>query len=153
MKVARISNGKLKAPFRRFDVLEIDYVQKAKEVALKISRGEDFDPAEIEEIRLAAVNDRKHLKGDFVISMFLDLVESGVKFNRWEQGKMIHTNDKEISKVYRNHFSGALSVTEFCRQNAMTRNKYYRILNCDVKHQETKEKMEKIKSDIQKEFV
>lgn len=151
--MARISHEKLKAPFKRFDVLDIDYVQQAKEVALKISRGEDLAPGEIERIRLAAVNDRKHLKGDFVISMFLDLVESGVKFNRWEHGKMIHTNDREIEKVYRNHFSGALSVTEFCRQNAMTRNKYYRILNCDVKHQETKEKMEQMKLDIEKEFV
>lgn len=151
--MSRISEEKLKAPFKRFDVLDIDYVQKAKEVALKISREEDVAPEEIEEIRLAAVNDRKHLKGDFVISMFLDLVDSGVKFNRWEHGKMIHTNDRELAKVYRNHFSGALSVTEFCRQNAMTRNKYYRILNCDVKHQETKEKMEKLKSEIEKEFV
>ena len=150
--MARISDEKLKAPFKRFDVLEIDYVQKAKEVALKISRGEDVSPGEIEEIRLAAVNYRKHLKGDFVISMFLDLVESGVKFNRWEHGKMIHTNNKEIEKVYRNHFSDELSVTEFCKLNAMTRNKYYRILNCDVKHELTKEKMEQVKASIANEY-
>ena len=150
--MARISEEKLKAPFERFDVLEINYVQKAKEVALKISRGEDVSPEEIEEIRLAAVNDRKHLKGDFVISMFLDLVESGVKFNRWEHGKMIHTNNREIEKVYRNHFSDALSVTEFCKLNAMTRNKYYRILNCDVKHIPTKNQMEEIKELIKKEY-
>lgn len=150
--MSRISEDKLKAPFRRFDVLDIDYVQKAKEVALKISRGEHVALEEIEEIRLAAVNDRKHLKGDFVISMFLDLVESGVKFNRWEHGKMIHTNNREIEKVYRNHFSGELSVTEFCRQNAMTRNKYYRILNCDVKHVPTKEQMEEIKETIKREY-
>lgn len=150
--MARISDEKLKAPFERFDVLEIDYVQKAKEVALKISRGEDVSPGEIEEIRLAAVNDRKHLKGDFVISMFLDLVASGVNFNRWEHGKMIHTNNREVEKVYRNHFAEELSVTEFCKLNAMTRNKYYRILNCDVKHQPTKESLEQIKASIAKEY-
>ena len=99
------------------------------------------------------MNDRNHLKGDFVISMFLDLVDSGVKFNRWEYGKMIHTNEREISKVYRNHFSKSLSIAEFCRQNAMTRNKYYRILNCDVKHQPTKERMEQIKAEIEHEFI
>ena len=150
--MARISEDKLKAPFERFDVLDIDYVQKAKEVALKISRGEDVAPEEIELIRLAAVNDRKHLKGDFVISMFLDLVDSGVKFNRWEHGKMIHTNNKEVEKVFRNHFSGALSVTEFCRQNAITRNKYYRILNCDVKHEPTRENLKKIQALVASEF-
>lgn len=151
--MARISDEKLKAPFERFDVLELEYVARARDIAIRLSAGEKVSHEEIEYVRLAAVNDRQHLKGDFVISMFLDLVDSGVKFNRWEHGKMIHTNEKEISKVFRNHFSGALSVTEFCRQNAMTRNKYYRILNCDVKHQETKDRMKQIKTAIEKEFV
>ena len=150
--MARISDEKLNAPFERFDVLEIDYVEKAKQVALKISRGEDVSPEEIQEIRLAAVNDRKHLKGDFVISMFLDLVESGVKFNRWEHGKMIHTNNREVEKVYHNHFSEKLSVTDFCKLNAMTRNKYYRILNCNVKHEPTKKTMQEIKERIASEY-
>ena len=150
--MARISEGKLKAPFNRFDVLDIDYVQKAKDVALRLSAGEEVPHQEIEEIRLAAVNDREHLKGDFVISMFLDLVESGYKFQRWEHGKMIHTNNREVEKAYRNHFSKELSVTEFCRQNAMTRNKYYRILNCDVKHEETRESLKQIRSEIEREF-
>lgn len=150
--MARISESKLKAPFNRFDVLEIDYVQKAKNIALRLSAGEGVSQQEIEEVRLAAVNDRQHLKGDFVISMFLDLVDSGHKFNRWEHGKMIHTNNREVEKVYRNHFSKDLSVTEFCRQNAMTRNKYYRILNADVKHEETKMRMQELKDKIQDEY-
>ena len=150
--MARISESKLKAPFNRFDVLDIDYVQKAKDVALRQSAGEEVSHEEIEEIRLAAVNDRQDLKGDFVISMFLDLVESGYKFQRWEHGKMIHTNNREVEKVYRNHFSKELSVTEFCRQNAMTRNKYYRILNADVKHEETRENLKEIRAKIEQEF-
>lgn len=150
--MGRISQAKLKAPFKRFDVLELYYVAQARDIALRLSAGEKVPHEEIEFVRNAAVNDRDHLKGDFVISMFLDLVDSGVKFNRWEHGKMIHTNDKELSKVYRNHFSDELSVTEFCRRNAMTRNKYYRILNCDVKHQETREHMQELKDRISKEF-
>ena len=150
--MARISKEKLDAPFKRFDVLDIDYVQKAKDVALRLSAGEEVPHQEIEEIRLAAVNDRQHLKGDFVISMFLDLVDSGHKFQRWEHGKMIHTNNREIEKVYRNHFSKELPVTEFCRENAMTRNKYYRILNADVKHEETREKMLAVKEQIRSEY-
>lgn len=151
--MARISEKKLKEPFERFDVLELEYVTRAKDIALRLSAGENVAHEEIEFVRLAAVNDRQHLKGDFVISMFLDLLGAGYKFKRWEHGKMIHTNDRELEKVYRNHFSGALSVTDFCKSNAMTRNKYYRILNCDVKHEETKEKMQRMKSEIEKEFV
>ena len=151
--MARISHEKLTAPFERFDVLDLDYVIKAKQIALKISQGEPVDQGELEEVRLAAVNDRKHLKGDFVISMFLDLVESGVTFNRWEGGKMIHTNEREMTKVFRNHFSGELSVVEFCRRNALTRNKYYRILNCDVKNQQKKEEMLALKEKIENEFI
>lgn len=150
--MARISNEKLTAPFERFDVLELDYVTRAKDIALKISRGESVAQSELEEVRLAAVNDRKHLKGDFVISMFLDLVDSGVKFNRWEGGKMIHTNEHEMTKVFRNYFSGELSVSEFCKRNALTRNKYYRILNCDVKNQQKKEEMLGLKNKIKLEY-
>lgn len=149
--MARISHEKLTAPFERFDVLELDYVTRAKEIALKISRGEEVEQSELEEVRLAAVNDRKHLKGDFVISMFLDLVESG-EFNRWEGGKMIHTNEHEMTKVFRNHFSGELSVSEFCKHNALTRNKYYRILNCDVKNQQKKDEMLELKNRIGLEY-
>lgn len=151
--LARISDEKLNAPFERFDVLELDYVARARDIAIRLSNGEEVGQEEVEYVRLAAVNDRQHLKGDFVISMFLDLVDSGVKFKRWEHGKMIHTNEKEVTKVYRNHFSGTLSVSEFCRQNAMTRNKYYRILKCDVKHPGTKERMEQIKAEIENEFL
>lgn len=143
--MARISESKLKEPFKRFDVLELEYVSRAKDIALRLSAGEEVPHEEIEYVRLSAVNDRQHLKGDFVISMFLDLVDSGYKFQRWEHGKMIHTNDRELEKVYSNHFSGELSVVEFCRQNAMTRNKYYRILNCDVKHPATREHMQELK--------
>lgn len=150
--MARISSKKLSAPFERFDVLELDYVMRAKDIALKISQGEPVSQDELEEVRLAAVNDRKHLKGDFVISMFLDLVDSGMKFNRWEGGKMIHTNEHEMKKVFHNHFSGELSVVEFCRRNALTRNKYYRILNCDVKNQQKKDEMLSLKSQIENEY-
>lgn len=148
----RISKEKLERPFKRFDVLENEYVVKAKNVALRLKAGEQVPHEEIEEIRLMAVNDRKNLKGDFVISMFLDLVESGVKFERWTKGKSIHTNNKEIEKVFRNHFSKESSVTEFCRENVMTRNKYYRIVNCDVKNEEHVKVLEDIKNRIEKEY-
>lgn len=147
-----ISEEKLNKEFKRFDVLELEYVTRAKDVALRLNQGLEVSQEEIKWIRNQAVNDRKHLKGDFVISMFLELIESGVKFERWQKGKSIHTNDKELLKVYRNHFSKKLNATEFCKRNAMTRNKYYRIVNCDVKNPEHREVMEKLKEKVQKEF-
>lgn len=149
----RITDEKLNKDFERFDVLTVDYVQKAKAIALKITNGEPVDIEDIKEIRLAAVNDRKNLKGDFVISMFLDIFESNDKaFKRWDKGKMIRTNDKELERVFLNHFSKDLSVTDFCKKHRMTRSKYYRIVNCDVKNADAKEQLESFKEKIQKEF-
>lgn len=147
-----ISQKKLNADFERFDVLNVDYVKKAKQFALDYIETGESDLELLKEIRLAATADRNHLKGDFVISMFLDLIQSK-EFQRWEHGKMIHTNNAEVEKIYRNHFSKELSVTEFCRRNPITRNKYYRILNCDVKHNETKAQLLEIKMKIEKEYT
>ena len=147
--MGKINDEKLYAPFNKTKTLELDYVQKAKKIAERINKGEEIPVEELAEIRNAAVNDRTNLKGDFVISCFLDALQ---QFNRWERGKMIHTNDKEVEKVYRNHFSKELSVVEFCRSNAITRNKYYRILNCNVKDTETKKQLQAIKERIGIEY-
>ena len=146
--MGRIKDEKLYAPFNKTKTLEIDYVQKAKKIAERINKGEEISVEELAEIRNAAVNDRTNLKGDFVISCFLDAMQ----FNRWKRGKMIHTNDKEVEKIYHNHFSKELSVVEFCRRNPITRNKYYRIVNCDVKDAETKQQLQAIKAKIEKEY-
>lgn len=143
-----ISDEKLYAPFNKTKTLELDYVQKAKKIAERINKGEEISVEELAEIRNAAVNDRTNLKGDFVISCFLDAMQ----FNRWKKGKMIHTNDREVEKIYRNHFSKELSVTEFCKRNPITRSKYYRIVNCDVQNVETKEQLQAIKDRIEMEY-
>lgn len=144
-----ISDEKLYAPFNKTKTLELDYVQKAKKIAERINKGEKISVEELAEIRNAAVNDRTNLKGDFVISCFLDALQ---QFNRWDKGKMIHTNDREVEKIYRNHFSKELSVTEFCKRNPITRSKYYRIVNCDVQNVETKEQLQAIKDRIEMEY-
>lgn len=144
-----ISDEKLYAPFNKTKTLELDYVQKAKKIAERINKGEEVPVEELAEIRNAAIADRTNLKGDFVISCFLDALR---QFNRWEKGKMIHTNDREVEKIYRNHFSKELSVTEFCKRNPITRSKYYRIVNCDVQNVETKEQLQAIKDRIEMEY-
>lgn len=143
-----ISDEKLYAPFNKTKTLELDYVQKAKKIAERINKGEEVPVEELAEIRNAAIADRTNLKGDFVISCFLDAMQ----FNRWKKGKMIHTNDREVEKIYRNHISKELSVTEFCKRNPITRSKYYRIVNCDVQNVETKEQLQAIKDRIEMEY-
>ncbi len=144
-----ISEEKLYAPFNKTKTLELDYVQKAKKIAERINKGEEVPVEELAEIRNAAIADRTNLKGDFVISCFLDAMQ---QFNRWKRGKMIHTNDREVEKVYRNYFSKEITVVEFCKRNPITRSKYYRIVNCDVKDAETKEQLQAIKARIEKEY-
>lgn len=144
-----ISEEKLYAPFNKTKTLELDYVQKAKKIAERINKGEEVPVEELAEIRNAAIADRTNLKGDFVISCFLDAMQ---QFNRWKRGKMIHTNDREVEKVYRNYFSKEITVVEFCKRNPITRSKYYRIVNCDVKDTETKEQLQAIKDRIEKEY-
>lgn len=148
-EVGYISEEKLYAPFNKTKTLEIDYVQKAKKIAERINKGEEVPAEELAEIRNAAIADRTNLKGDFVISCFLDALQ---QFNRWDKGKMIRTNDREVEKVYRNYFSKEITVVEFCKRNPITRSKYYRIVNCDVQNVETKEQLQAIKARIEKEY-
>lgn len=144
-----ISDEKLYAPFNKTKTLELDYVQKAKKIAERINKGEEVPVEELAEIRNAAVNDRTNLKGDFVISCFLDALQ---QFNRWEKGKMIRATDKEMEKVYRNYFTKELTVKKFCEQYKMDRNKYYRIVNCDVQNIDKKTEMQELKDKIEMEY-
>lgn len=148
----RIKPEKLNAPFKRADLLNIEYVEHAKSVAKRLNNGEYVSQDEIIDIRLDAVSDRKNLKGDFVISVFLELMEQGVKFDRWEKGKSIRIDGDLAKKVFENEVTGKLTVTEFCKQNGLTRNKYYRIANCDVKNSNKKAELEMIKENVLKKL-
>lgn len=109
----RISPEKLNAPFKRADLLNMDYVEHAKSVAKRINNGEHVSQDELIDIRLDAVNDRNNLKGDFVISVFLELMEQGVKFDRWEKGKSIRVDRKLAEKIFVNEVTKKLTVTAF----------------------------------------
>jgi len=146
--VGYISDEKLYAPFNRVNTLELEYVQQAKELAIKIAAGEEVTTEELAAVRNGAIADRKNLKGDFVISCFLDMMQ----FNRWEGGKRIRISDKEIAAIYRNEIEGG-SITKFCKENnQITRTKHYRIKKMDVKDAESKERLEAIKRQVVAEF-
>ena len=142
-----ISDEKLYAPFNRVNTLEMEYVQQAKELAIKIAAGEEVTTEELAAVRNGAIADRKNLKGDFVISCFLDMMQ----FDRWEGGKRIRISDDQIARIYRNDMQGG-SVTHFCNNERLTRTKYYRIKNMDVKDAESKERLEAIKRQVATEF-
>lgn len=144
-----ISDKKLFAPFNRVNTLDLEYVQQAKELAERIAmHGEDsVTEEELAEVRLGAVADRSNLKGDFVISCFLDMMQ----FDRWEGGKRIRVSDDQIARIYRNDMQGG-SVTHFCNNERLTRTKYYRIKNMDVKDAESKERLETIKRQVAVDF-
>lgn len=143
-----ISDKKLYAPFNRIETVNLDYVQKAKDIALRMIAGEDVPIEEIAEVRLGAVDDRKNLKGDHTISCFLDAFDD---FKRWEGGKRIRISDDQIARIYRNDMQGG-SVSHFCNNERLTRTKYYRIKNMDVKDAESKERLEAIKQQVAVEF-
>lgn len=143
-----ISEVKLKAGFKRADTLNLLYVRQAKNIAERIRKGEEVDWKEIAEVRLRAVDDRDNLKGDFVISVFLELMEQGIMFDRWEKGRSIKVSDKLARKVFENELTKEISVTKFCQDNRLTRNKYYRIANCNVKDADKKAELENLKSEV-----
>lgn len=148
--MGNISDYKLSLPFKRMDVLQKEYVRKAKDIAIRLNAGKEVRHDEINEIRLLAVNDRNNLKGDFVISVFLELAESGMKFERWDRGKAVKINDKLARKIFENEITRELNVTAFCEKNRLTRNKYYRIAKCDIKDEIKKAELEQLKLEVER---
>lgn len=143
-----IKPEKLYAEFNEVTLSTKPYVQLARKVAAQIRDGEKPDINDLAFIREAASKDIELLKGDYVISAFL----TAMTWDRWENGKAIDINEKEAEKIYRHHFNKTMTVKDFCLQNRLTRNKYYRVLNCNVKYQPHKEQLQEIKARVAKEY-
>lgn len=150
--MTRISEYKLSQPFEEFDTLEIDYVQDALAIAKRIVAMEEVTPEEIRHIRLDATNDRDHLKGDFVISMFTGLLKKGYKFERWEKGKSMRASEELITSVIEHYYKEESSVTSFCKENRLDRGKYYRILNATVSNPDKKKLILEIKERVAEKY-
>lgn len=145
-----ISEHKLNAPFRRTSDVDRAYLDLARKVAQQIDKGEEPDVEDLRAIRLDAAQDREYLKGDIAIAAFLDALQ----WDRWEKGKMIKYDDAMARGVYKHHYTKErtkLKVTEYCRINQLTRNKYYRILDAKVKHEETRKKLLELKEEVRKQ--
>jgi hypothetical protein len=151
----RISKAKLEKEFARVNTLDLDYVKKAKEIAKRLSAGEEVAQCEIAEVRLGAVNDRNNLKGDFVISCYMDMYDT---FNRWTKGKSLNADDNLIKSIYRNGHPLTVKAKEnvpvrkFCEIAGISLAKYYRIANQDVKNPETIERLAALKEQVEREL-
>lgn len=148
--MANISKEKLRDKFRPFNALDMSYVRLGEKIAKQYINNEPIDQGELENVRCWACEDRMHLKGDFVISLFVNLYEPKAKFNRWNKGKTMKISKRLLCKIFANHFSKELSVTEFCTKNRITRTKYYRVINCNVKNQSDKEYLEFVRCKAEK---
>lgn len=71
--MSRISEKKLNASFEPFQTLDLPYIKKAKEAVRQYQETGKIDKKLMREIRIEAVNDTKHLKGDFVVSMLIEI--------------------------------------------------------------------------------
>lgn len=143
-----IKPEKLYAEFNEVTLSDKAYVQLARKVAAQIRDGEKPDINDLAFIREAASKDIELLKGDYVISAFL----TAMTWDRWANGKCIDITETLAEKIYRHHFKRDISVKEFCEVHFITRNKYYRVVNCDVKYQPHKEQLQEIKARVAKEF-
>ena len=146
--MGKISNKKLYAPLSRFDILKNQYVQEAKVLAKDILEGTEPNVNALAKIRLAAIVDKKHLKGDCVISVFLQALSEQNEFSHWRGGKRIKISEKMIRKIYHHHFTKEVTVKVFCTENRLTKSKYYRVVNCNVKLPSDKEYLEKLKATV-----
>lgn len=151
----RISKEKLEKPFERMNTLELEYVRQAKDIARRLNAGEEVPQWEIAEVRLGAVNDRCNLKGDFVISCYLDMFDA---FERWTEGKSLKASDALIKSVYRNRHRLVVeagenkTVRDFCKTSGISMSKYYRIAKKDVVNPRTLERLTTLEQEVDEQI-
>ncbi|GHV17788.1 hypothetical protein FACS189425_04830 [Clostridia bacterium] len=137
-----ISEEKLKQPFKPFNVLDLEYVKLARHLAEQYSGSEPIAQDDLIKIRLLAVQDRNHLKGDFVIGMFLDLIESEKrKPKRWDKGRRLGIGDRLLDKLLENHLTKTKTAKAFCSENPVSLYTYRSIVNLTVKNAADRERV------------
>lgn len=159
-KHKKISEKKLLADLMEFDedlIEDIDYLQWYVELHQSVELGK-VDIALYAKIRLAACNDREHLKGDYCIRLLQFFFENRElkntlvgKVDRNTMGKKFKASEGLIKSVFRNQKSKELSVNTFCLIAGISKNKYYRIINQDVEDIKTIQYLKSIQKEIENE--
>lgn len=104
---------------------------------------DDIDP--IEEMVIDLANDNNTYKG--LILAYTAILAGGGKI---AQGRRISRREGDL-ELYRAIFKhDGKNVTEFCRKNRITRNRYYRIRGLEVSHKEDKALLEEIREQVRK---
>lgn len=157
---SRISYEKLYAELFEVDdelVLEVDYLQWSEEVVDKLEQG-IVDVELIAKIRLAACDDKKHLKGTYCIEIAklrrkVKKLEKALKgtVKRNNEGKKFKATEMLIKSIYLNHKNKALPVKEFCKIAGISKNKYYRVINHDVEDAATVRYLKLLKKQVEED--
>lgn len=145
-----IHQNKLFAPFEEFSSLDIPYVKVAKMLAEKYSKNEwgDAEQNALEAIRQLAAGDHNHLKGDFIISIFLEINKmKPVKGT----GKHLTITNKQIKNIllhYAEPTPRKVSIEQFSKNMAISKVLYHRVVGRKYKHKKDNDRINKIAAEL-----
>lgn len=145
----RIREEKLYGEFRGMsDLRKLSYVRDAINISKRLMDGEEVNIDEIAKLRIEAVNDTRNLKGDFVLSVFLHMEEQWRRNRGWGKGRTMLITEDEIYRILKNDYTKELSALQFCREEGITDDRYYKIRNSGVKQESTLKKIEKARERL-----
>lgn len=147
----RISKAKLNSALNLGQVSRTAYFKLAGKIAKDIMNDKEPCPGEIARVRVDAVNDKSNLKGDFVIAVSLELNSYKVN-NSWGKGRTMLVTKEFAELVFEHDLKRVRNVAKFCRENNITRDRYYKIRNIDVKQEATRKLLLKAKQKAKKRF-
>jgi hypothetical protein len=129
-----ILDKKLKAEFKPYHTLgeKVNYVRVLELLAAMYNADEwgDAEQAALESARQLAAADKDHLKGDFIMSIFVlqgHLRRHTIKGT----GRRLGLNDRQIESVLRHHAdrsAGRLTQKAFCELTGITKTAYNRVI-------------------------
>ncbi len=192
--MGKISDKKLAEPLKREQLIKStnECITKCKEIALSVVDETDYKHEQLEWCRNKAANVDIGLKADFIINMFIEVIQmerqlTGVNTTntqleteleqlklenqelqakltkssanqikdindiRWLGGKRSRLKTPLIVKVLEHKMGDKkVSVVEFCKQNRITREMYYNIVNVNYKNEHDRTRVQQIKDKLEK---
>lgn len=166
MYMGFIKPEKLEQPLKRAELLDSEAAYMI--MANKISNDYLEDPSSVVQeevifVRKSAIEDKELLKGDHTINMFIEInklkrenqqLEQELKKNmligkRWENGKRMKITDELICAILRYDKQEKKNIEAFCKENRITRNRYYSIINLSIKNDDDRQRILKCKNSLE----
>jgi hypothetical protein len=149
--MGRISQAKLDAPFTEFKPLDLSYAQTAHKLAMQYRQGLPIDQGELSKLRVLSALDADHLKGDWLIQLFLGSMQAQ-PFTRWDKGRRLGISDRLLDKVLLNHLTQNMTAKAFCAANPLSLYTYRSIVNLTVKNEADREHITSRREAIKANF-